>query len=252
MHFDYIEDVLENSSHIVQWIRKQYNRGCEIASICLGAFLLASSGLLDNQNATTHWMGADLFKKKFPLVNLVDDKFITDYQRIYTCGGAYSFTTLMIYIIDKYFGQEVSIIISKVFLIHLHDSKQSSYKILNLQKSHNNNAIKKVQNYIEINSNNQLLVEQLAVKANMSLRTFMRNFKKATGDTPNAYIQKVRMEKAKKLLEKEDIGIEQVCFEVGYSDFTSFRKVFKKIVGLNPSGYKKLYNKAFTRIYVES
>lgn len=250
MEFSTIFQVLEREQNMINWIKLQYEKGAEIASICLGAFLLAATGLLAKKRATTHWMGAEIFKKMYPETRLVDDKIITDYDRIYTSGGAYSFTTLIIYLIEKYFGHEVAIIVSKVFLIHIHDSVQTPFNILNLQKSHNNDTIESVQRYIESNFSKGIRIEELAKMANMTDRTFMRNFKKATGNSPYEYIQKVKIEKAKKLLELKDIGIEQVSFEVGYNDFAAFRKTFKKYAGLTPSKYKKTYGKMFRPDFV--
>ena len=251
VRFDRIQEVLAKESEVYDWLKRQYDGGAELASICLGAFILASTGLLDNKVATTHWMGAAAFRSLFPKVNLLDDKIITDHQRIYTCGGAYSFTTLIIYLVDKYFGHEVAVVVSKVFLIHLHDFKQTPFHILNLQKSHNNGDIRKVQRYIEANFTDKLNVEELSSIANMTPRTFIRKFKKSTGSTPYEYLQRIKMEKAKKLLETKDIGIEQVSYEIGYSDFASFRKVFKKNVGLNPSEYKRLYGKMNTPGHIQ-
>ena len=251
IQFDRIQEALANQSKITNWLQRQYADGAELASICLGAFILAATGLLDNKFATTHWMGAAAFRKMFPKTDLLDDKIITDHQRIYTCGGAYSFTTLIIYLIDKYFGHEVAVIVSKVFLIHLHDFKQTPFHILNLQKNHNNDSIQRVQRHIETNFTDKLNIEDLAQLANMTARTFIRKFKKSTGSTPYEYLQRIKMERAKKLLETKDIGIEQVSYEVGYSDFASFRKVFKKNVGLNPSEYKRLYGKMNTPGYIE-
>lgn len=245
MDFLKIMEVLENEKKMIEWIKLQYEKGSEVASICLGAFLLASAGLLNEKKATTHWLGADLFRNMFPEVNVVDDKIITDYDRIYTSGGAYSFTTLMIYLIEKHFGHETAVITSKVFMVHIHDTAQTSFNIFNLQKTHNNNSIEKIQQYIEKNFSKGIRIEELADLANMTVRTFIRNFKKATGNTPYEYIQKVKIERAKKLLELMDVGIEQVSFEVGYSDFAAFRKIFKKYVGLTPSKYKKTYGKMF-------
>ena len=250
MHFNKIEQVLSENQHLKNWLISLYNKGCEIASICLGAFILADFGLLDNTKATTHWLGAPMFRKLYPKVTLVDDKFVTDYNRIYTSGGAYSFTTLMVYLINKYFGSEVAVLISKVFLIHLHDSQQTGFKILDQQKNHSNKTIMEIQDFIENNLESELSIEFLANTAHMSQRTFMRNFKKFTGDSPKTYIQKVRIEKAKRLLEIGDTGIEQICLQVGYNDFASFRKIFKKLVGLNPSEYKKLYTRAFTDVNI--
>jgi transcriptional regulator GlxA family with amidase domain len=119
--------------------------------MCLGAFILASTGLLNGKPATTHWMGADNFRQMFPDVNLVDERIITDYQRIYTSGGAYSFTSMIVYLVDKIFGHDVAVLISKVFLVNINDISQTSFNILSLQKNHGNDDIERVQAYIEQN-----------------------------------------------------------------------------------------------------
>jgi len=237
----YWEEVSKNEDEVMRWVKWQYEQGAEVGSFCLGAFLLAKTGLLDRQYATTHWLGADMFRKLYPNVNLIDSKIITDYKGIYTSGGAYSFTTFMIYLLEKYFGKDLAILASKVFLINTHDMKQDSFAIFNLQKNHNEKSILQVQEMIEEKFTEYISVEQMANFANMSLRTFIRKFKKSTGLTPLAYLQRVRIENAKKLLESSQLGIEQITFDVGYSDFSAFRKVFKKNVGMNPSHYKKLY-----------
>lgn len=246
MHFHAIEEVIASNAHLIEWLKKHHEKGGEIASICLGAFLLASTGLINYKIATTHWMGAEKFKLMFPNVDLVDDKIVTEQNRIYCSGGAYSFTTLIIYLIEKIFGEEAAILIAKVFLIHLHDGKQDSFKILNLQKSHNNEKIKIAQNFIEHNYHKKITLEELSTMSNMSLRNFMRVFNKTTGDTPNAYIQKVRVEKAKKTLECSNLTFEQICLNVGYTDYASFRRLFKKKVGQTPSEYRKKYQRIFT------
>lgn len=251
MDFDKLEEVLENEKHLFEWIKWQFEKGSEIASICLGAFILAKTDLLNEKIATTHWMGASLFRQMFPKVELLDDKIITDYNGIYTSGGAYSFTSLMVYLVEKFFGHEIAILISKIFLIHLHDSVQDTYTILNLQKNHGDNSILKIQEYIESRFTTNLTIDDLAQKGNMSKRSLMRNFKMATGNTPIEYLQKVRIEKAKKLLEQNEQGVEQVALDVGYNDFSAFRKVFKRNVGITPNAYKKRYGKMFLPDYVE-
>ncbi len=252
MTFTQINEVLERETELIKWIAWQYKQGSEIASICLGAFLLAETGLLDNMNASTHWMGAELFRSMFPQINLLEDKLITDQNRLYTCGGAYSFTSLMVYLIEKYFGHDVAVLVSKVFLIHVHDSTQSNFSILHIQKNHNNNAIKKVQKYIETNYEKNPGINKLAKLAYMSPRTFIRQFKSATANTPYEYLQIVRVENAKKLLEQNDANIEGICYNVGYSDVAAFRKIFKRNVGLTPSGYRKKYGRMFQPSFVAS
>jgi transcriptional regulator GlxA family with amidase domain len=245
MDEDKINIVLEREKKLIDWIKWQYHEGAEVASICLGAFILASTGLLNGKCATTHWLGVDYFKIMFPDVKLVEDKIIVDNGNLYTSGGAFSFTSLMIYLIEKYCGHQAAITMSKVFLIHVHDTQQTSYSILSLNERHNDKQIKFVQQYIGENYMNSLNIESLAKIAILGTRTFIRRFKKATGNTPYEYIQRVKVEVAKKMLEKSNEGVEQICMNVGYMDFSAFRKVFKKIVGITPSDYKKRYSHMF-------
>jgi transcriptional regulator GlxA family with amidase domain len=246
MSDDKINVVLEREKKLIDWIKWQYHEGAEVASICLGAFILASTGLLNGKCATTHWLGVDYFREMFPDVKLVDDKIIVDNGNLYTSGGAFSFTSLMIYLIEKYCGHQAAITMSKVFLVHVHDTQQTSYSILSLQGRHNDKQIKFVQQYIEENYMNSLKIETLAKVAILGTRTFIRRFKKATGNTPYEYIQRVKVEVAKKMLEKSNEGVEQICMNVGYADLSAFRKVFKKNVGITPSDYKKRYSHMFT------
>lgn len=241
MDYSSIQKVLQNEKKAVGWIKKQHEMGAEIASICLGAFILASTGLLDNKMATTHWMGQPLFKEMFPKVDLVDDKIITDQVGIYTSGGAFSFTSLMIYLIEKYVNRDIALIASRIFLIHLHDTVQQAYSIFNLQKEHTDKEIKRIQNIIELKFEENITVENLAKKANMSNRNFIRRFKKAVGNSPLEYIQRVRIEAAKKLLVANENSVEQACLSVGYEDISAFRKIFKRFTGITPSEYRKKY-----------
>jgi transcriptional regulator GlxA family with amidase domain len=246
MNEDKISVVLEREKRLIDWIKWQYGEGAEVASICLGAFILASTGLLDGKSATTHWLGADSFKVMFPEVKLLDDKIIVDNGRLYTSGGAYSFTSMIIYLIEKYCGHQAAIVLSKVFLIHVHDAQQTSYSILSLQKRHKDDQIRLAQKYIEDNYATDLKINMLSDIARMGVRTFLRRFKRATGNNPYEYIQRVKIESAKKMLENSDEGIEQIGMNVGYIDFSAFRKVFKKHVGVTPNVYKKRYSHIFS------
>ncbi len=250
MNFDKINEVIHTEGNTIDWLKWQYAEGAEVASICLGAFLLAATGLLDGKSATTHWIGSPMFRKMYPSVDLLDDKIIVDHNRIYSSGGAFSFTSLMVYFIEKFFDHQAATLISKVFLIHVHDSRQQSYAIMHHQKSHGDKEIAAVQEYIEHSYKEPVTNEQLAASTNMSVRTLMRRFKKATGNTPYEYVQRMRVEAAKKMFENEDAGIEQTALNVGYEDFSAFRKVFKRLTGITPMEYKRKYGKTFLPDYV--
>ena len=245
MNFPYIGQTLEREQAMIKWIRKQHENGADIASMCLGAFIFASTGLLDGKRATTHWMGADYFKQLFPKVNVEDDKIIIDEGRFYTSGAAFSFTTLIIYMIEKLCGRDMALAAARVFMINVHESNQHSFSIFNLQRNHEDHDIGKVQDYIERNYGEQMNIKSISRKFNMSSRTFIRRFTAVTGNTPLEYVQRARIEGAKRFLEKGRLTVEQVCMEVGYGDFGFFRNIFKRLTGLTPQEYKRKHSQMF-------
>jgi transcriptional regulator GlxA family with amidase domain len=237
------EKALKPNKPLADWVANQYKNGAEVASICTGAFLLASSGLLDGKNCSTHWAAAENFRNMFPEVNLQPDSLITDENGIYTNGGAYSFLNLMIYLVEKYFDRQTAIFCSKVFQIEMDRNSQAAFTIFTPQKLHSDEMVKKVQTYIESNLHEKISVEHLSSKFAIGRRTFDRRFIKATGNTPIEYSQRVKIESAKKALETSRKTVNEVMYEVGYSDVKAFREVFRKITGMSPLQYKERYNK---------
>src|SRR6188474_913930 len=228
---------------LIDWIEKQYKQGAEIASICTGAFLLAASGLLDGKNCSTNWAAADNFRQMFPEVNLQTDKLITDENGIYTNGGAYSFLNLIIYLVEKYFDRQTAIFCSKVFQIEMDRQSQSAFIIFKGQKSHDDEVVNKAQAYIESHIDEKISIEHLSSTFAVGRRNFDRRFIKATGNTPLEYSQRVKIESAKKTFETTRKTINEVMYEVGYSDMKAFREVFRKITGMSPLEYRNKYNK---------
>jgi transcriptional regulator GlxA family with amidase domain len=225
----------------VPWIREQYNAGAEVASLCVGAFLLAETGLLNGKKCATHWMAATAFRKKYPQVDLTAEHILTDEQGIYTSGGAYSFLNLLLYIIEKYCGRDVALFLAKVLEIDIERDSQSRFMIFQGQKGHEDEPIKKAQEYMEQNLDQKLSVDMLAGLFLLSRRNFERRFKKATANTPVEYLQRVKVEAAKKSLESGADNINEVMYAVGYNDSKAFRTTFKKITGLSPMDYRKKY-----------
>ncbi len=234
---------VKGSRSIVDWIVKQYKGGAEIASICTGAFLLAATGLLDGKSCSTHWSAADHFRSMFPDVNLKTDKLITDEGGIYTSGGAYSFMNLILYLVEKYFDRQTAIYCSKVFEIEIDRFSQSEFTIFTGQKMHGDEMVKKAQAIIEKSLDEKISVEELSNKFSVGRRNFDRRFIKATGNTPLEYSQRVKIESAKKAFETSRKTINEVMYEVGYSDVKAFREVFRKVTGMSPVEYKGKYNK---------
>ena len=238
----YYNKVLQCNHELIEWIQDQYKMGAEVASICTGAFLLAATGLLDGKSCSTHWGAANDFRQLFPNINLQTDKLISVERNIYSNGGSYSFLNLILFLIEKYFDRETAIYCSKMFQIEIDRVLQSPFVIFRTQKNHGDEMVCQAQTYIEEHMNERISFEELASKLATSRRNFDRRFTKATGNTPAEYLQRVKIEVAKGLLEKGRKSIFEVMDEVGYTDDKAFREVFKKITGLSPFEYKRKYN----------
>jgi transcriptional regulator GlxA family with amidase domain len=237
------QEPLKSNKLLVDWIEKQYKQGAEIASMCTGTFMLASAGLLDGKNCSTHWSAADTFRTFFPKVNLQPDKLITDEYGIYTNGGAYSFLNLAIYLVEKYYDRQTAIYCSKIFQIEMDRQSQSAFVIFSGQKQHGDEMVQQAQVYIESKVDEKISVEDLSSRFAVGRRNFDRRFIKATGNTPVEYSQRVKIEAAKKAFETTRKTINEVMYDVGYSDVKAFREVFRKITGMSPLEYRSKYNK---------
>jgi transcriptional regulator GlxA family with amidase domain len=233
-----IKTAIEMNKEFIPFISKQYEGGAEIASLCVGAFLLASTGLLNGKLCSTHWLFANQFKEMFPEVKLAEDKIITDQNGIYTSGGATSYWNLLLYLVEKYTTKEMAITASKFFVLDIDKTTQLPFRIFKGQKEHKDNLILSAQNYIEGNFKEKLTVDKLAERFNLSRRTFERRFKKATKNTIIEYMQRVKVEAAKIELEKGRRTVGEIMYDVGYSDSKSFRELFKKYTGMSPVDYK--------------
>jgi len=223
------------------WIVQQYGAGAEVAGLCVGSFCLAATGLLNGRKCAIHWASADTFKQMYPAVQVITDKIITDEQAIYTSGGGYSFLNLLLYIIEKHLGRELSILASKMFQIDYERKEQTPFAIFVGQKQHGDSTVVNAQEFIEANYQEKISVDELSERNNIGRRTFERRFKKSTGNSINEYIQRVRVEAAKRQLEAGKKTINEVIYEVGYSDLNAFRTVFKKYTGLSPIDYRNKY-----------
>jgi len=243
-----MEQSIEMNKAFLPWINKHYQQGAEVASLCMGAFLLAATGILDGKRATTHWIGIKKFREMFPKINLQQDKIITDEDRTYTSGGAFSFLNMLIYLIEKYNGREMAIMSAKLFEIDIDRYDQSEFVIFDSQKGHGDAQIEQLQNFIEQNFAKALTIDELAQHAALGRRNLIRRFKKATQNTPYEYLQRVRVEAAKKLFERSDQNVTEVMVIVGYSDSKAFRTVFRKLTGLSPVAYRNKYNSLLAKL----
>lgn len=239
-----LTQALEENKEFIPWIKKQYEAGAEVASLCVGAFLLASTGLVTGRKCATHWVAANEFRRMFPDVTLVTERVVTDENGIYTSGGAYSYLTLVLYLIEKYAGRAAAVFCAKIFAIDIDRESQSPFMMFSGQKDHEDEAIKKAQAYIEGNFQQRITVDELADMFSLSRRNLERRFKKATSNTVVEYIQRVKIEAAKMSLESSRENVNEVMYKVGYTDTKAFRTTFKKITGISPIQYRTKYNPA--------
>ncbi|WP_129714188.1 GlxA family transcriptional regulator [Pedobacter sp. SYP-B3415] len=234
---------LGNNKKVIPWIVKQHQAGAEVASLCSGAFLLASTGLLDGRKCSTHWLFAEEFRERFPQITLTDGSIITEEQGLYSSGGANSYWNLLLHLVEKFTDRQMAIRASKFFAIEIDRKSQSPFAMFNGQKKHEDEPIRKAQEFIESNVTERISVEDLATRFAIGRRHFERRFKKATNNTPVEYIQRVKIEAAKKHLENTRKNVNEVMYNVGYTDTKAFRTVFKRITGLSPIEYRNKYNK---------
>lgn len=221
------------------WLLNLFQEGATLASVCTGAFLLAETGLLNGKRATTHWGFADLFRSRYPHVDLRIEALITDEGNLLCAGGAFSYFDLSLYLVERYCGFEVASQCGRSLLLDLGRRSQTPYAIFEYQKHHHDEQILKAQDLIEKNYARELNMDALAGQAGMGLRNFKRRFRKATGDSPLSYLQRYRIEAAKRLLENTQGNIAEVCYRVGYEDLGFFRRIFKRQVGLTPHEYRQ-------------
>lgn len=236
------ETAFINNKELIPWLKIQHQQGAEIVSLCVAAFFLAETGLLDGKQCSTHWIHAQDFKSRYPKAKLVADKILTEDHGIYTSGGAYSYLNLLIYLVEKYAGREIAVLTSKTFMIDLDKNSQSPFIIFQGQKEHEDEPVKKVQEFIEENYTSKMSVSHLAEIFAFSRRSLERRFKKATSNTVSEYIQRVKVEAAKKNLEKDRKNVNEVMYDVGYSDAKAFRSTFKKFTGISPVQYRNKYH----------
>jgi transcriptional regulator GlxA family with amidase domain len=241
--FGDMQTAISKNKVLLPWINEQYKKGAEVASLCVGAFLLASTGLLNGKKCSTHWGFQNEFRQLFPEVKAVDGSVITEEHRIYSSGGANSYWSLLLHLLEKYTDRGTAILASKYFAVDIDRDSQTAFAMFKGQKNHADIEVKKAQEYIEKNITERISVDELADMAAVGRRSFERRFKLATNNSVLEYIHRVKIEAAKRQFEISRKNINEVMFEVGYTDTKAFRTMFKKITGLTPIEYRNKYNK---------
>ncbi len=240
-----IETTLVKQKKAIQWLQDHYKQGVNIAGLCTGSFILAATELLNGKDATTHWGVSDVFMQLYPQVNLKPERLITDAGDLFCSGAFNACTDLALYLVAKFVGYEVAIQSAKALIHDIGRISQAPYTCFNFQKNHKDEAILETQRIIENEFQKTVDIDQLAQQNGMSRRNFERRFKNATGDTPLLYLQRVRVEEAKKILETETKSFDEVCYQVGYEDSSFFRKIFIKHTGLRPAEYRTKFQRTW-------
>ncbi|MFM8754316.1 MAG: GlxA family transcriptional regulator [Phenylobacterium sp.] len=222
-------------------LRSLQKDGSLLASVCSGAFLFAQASLLDGRRATTHWMHAAEFRTRHPRVIVDTDRLLLDQGDIVTAGGVMAWTDLALHLIERLGTRSLMLSTAKMFVIDPPDRDQSPYATFAPDLSHNDAAIRKIQILLAEHLAGTHRTAALARDAGMSERTFLRRFGQATGLGPVAYLQNVRVQAARSRLELSRASVEQIGWELGYSDVATFRRVFKRIVGLSPADYRRKF-----------
>ena len=252
---DSIDKVLSQNSELIPHLQRLANTKADIASNCSGAFFLAKAGLLDGKVATTHWGYASKFKADFPLVDLQENQFVTHSKsqpksdsahqtgNIFCAAGGSAFYDLGLLLIERYCGREISTQVAKTQIIDSKRGNQNSYTNVTLHKPHADQLVKQVQEFIEENFRQAMQVSNLAAMVNITPRTLNRRFQSCVAMRPIEYIQAVRIEQAKRLLELGDVTIKSLAEQVGYDDISSFTRLFKRATELTPKEYQDKFSR---------
>lgn len=239
---DVTQESVKLNAELIPWLQWQYQAGAEIASFCTGAFLLAATGLLNGRKATTHVNATSAFASAFPDVRLYGDAIITDDAHIYTSGGATSSFHLMLHLLKIYCDRDVVLHIAKLFAIDMDREQQAYFGTFKPPQDHGDSLVTLAQKKIENAYQESSTIEEIIQDIPASRRNVVRRFKIATGVTPIEYLQKTRIEAAKKLLEQTDQSVLEVMLNSGYNDLKAFRQLFKKSAGMTPKSYREKFN----------
>lgn len=237
----YIEEILARHPGLVPWIKRQYDQGAQVASVCTGVFLLAETGLLDGREATLHWGFAPAFRRRYPRVKLAEDRMFIDHGRLYCSAGVNAGLDLSLYLVEKFCGRRAAVQCAKTMILDLGRTAQTPYGSFLFPGDHDDPMVMEVQKWLEQHHTEAVDYDRLARRHRLSRRSLERRFKRAAGVTPLGYLQQLRVENAKRLLEEGGHSFDEITWLVGYEDVSFFRKVFVKLTGLRPREYQQRF-----------
>lgn len=242
LHLDPNSPMPDEFNQLIPWLIDAHSNGAMISSVCSGAILLAAAGLLNGLDATSHWGFCDVIARRFPEIRLRRERILVpagEGHRIVTAGGASAWGDLMLYLVGRFAGQEQARQLAKVYLLQPHTDGQLQYASLVAGAQHDDGLIAEAQVWAANNYAVAAPVTAMAEHCGITERSLLRRFRKATGQTPTEYIQTLRTEEAKQMLEATDVSIEDIAVEIGYTETSSFRSAFRRNVGMPASTYRK-------------
>ncbi|MDL5591315.1 GlxA family transcriptional regulator [Bacillus subtilis] len=236
-----LREALPGFDRYVPWLQARHAEGATVASMCTAAFLLAEAGLLEGRRATTHWAFAGLFRRRYPEVLLDETLILCEDSNVMTSGGASAAMDLLLHVVRRFASLELAQTCGRYLLIDSVRTGQSAYVMWSTPKGHGDAKVLQVQNWLEAHYTEPVLIDELAQRFGFGTRNFKRRFKEATGYSPLAYLQTLRLEQAKHLLETTRLSLERITFQVGYEDSNSFRRLFQQRIGMPPAAYRKTF-----------
>lgn len=236
-----IDKAIERNQEVIHWLKKWTTQGAKIAAVCSGVLLPAEAGLLDGKMATAHWGLAELYKRRFPQVDWRQEYLVTDAGDIFCGGGGNAAADLSLYLVEKYCGREIAMQTARALVIEMPRIWQNRFMQLPVRVDHGDAQILEAQDWINTHYAGEIHFDALVRKIGMSSRNFSRRFKDATGETPLSYLQNIRIERAKRLLEDTQLAIQNIAEQTGYADLIFFRNLFKRNTGMSPTDYRKRF-----------
>jgi transcriptional regulator GlxA family with amidase domain len=237
-----LDSILFQQKKLIEWIKKQYKKGVTLAAACNGNFLLAESGALDKKKATTHWSLIKTFKQRYEKIIVQPEKIVIDNGLVLSAAGVTAYFNLAIFLVERYGSKDLALASAKVFLVDSGRKIQTPYQMFHVTKNHGDDEIVQVQEWLEANYSKTVTLEKMTQICNLTKKTLMRRFKSVTGDSPMSYLQKLRVENAKRMLESKKVAFNEITWRVGYNDISSFHKVFKSETGLTPIEYRSKFS----------
>lgn len=246
LHYHTDEQLLAQTKAIcatsANWLTQQHQQDVLLAACCTSTFMLAEIDLLHQKQATTSWWLGHLFQTRYPTVNLCLDALITEDNGLLCAGAIVAHLDMALRLVGKLTSQHLALLTAKTMLIDANRKTQAPYMMLQMQLSHRDDLVFKVQSFMQENIQRPFSIEEIADNMEVSQRTLVRHFQQATGESPLAYVQQLRVETAKQLLETTELSFDAIVERVGYTDVSSFRRLFKRQTNVSPREYRKRFS----------